>query len=59
MKPKANKNCQINGVFYDKGDDVEVKNKEQLQKLVERGFVEPLTQKEIQDYFNKPVKKEE
>lgn len=53
MKPIAKINCQINDVFYDKGEEIEVKTKEQLQKLVERGFIEPLTQKQIQDYFKK------
>jgi hypothetical protein len=58
MKPKAKVDCKINDTFYDKGDEVEVTSKEQLQKLVEIGFVEPLTQKEIQDYFKKPKKEE-
>lgn len=62
MKPIAKISCQLNGVFYDKGDEIKVETIEQLQKLNERGFIEPLTQKEIQDYFKKPVykfKKEE
>lgn len=54
MKPIAKINCEINGVFYDKGDEIEVKTKEQLTKLNERGFIEPLTPKQIQDYFKKP-----
>ena len=54
MKPIAKMNCEINGVFYDKGDEIEIKNKEQLMKLNERGFIEPLTPKQIQDYFKKP-----
>ena len=53
MKPKAKKLFQLNGVFYDKGEEINVDNKEQLIKLNELGFIEPLTQKEIQDYFNK------
>lgn len=60
MKPIARKDCSINGKFYDKGDEIEgLTNVEQLQKLVEKGFIEPLTQKEIQNYFKKPIKKEE
>lgn len=53
MKPIANKDCQINGIFYEKGNEIKVDNKEQLNKLNELGFIEPLTQKEIQDYFKK------
>ena len=55
MKPIAKKDCQVNGIFYDKGDEIEVNSIEQLRKLNERGFIEPLTQKEIQDYFKKPI----
>ena len=54
MKPIAKINCQLNGIFYDKGDEIEVSNIEQLKKLNEKGFIEPLTQKQIQEYFNKP-----
>ena len=54
MKPIAKKEIQINGTFYSKGDEINVETIEQLQKLNERGFIEPLSQKEIQDYFKKP-----
>lgn len=57
MKPIAKKNCQINGTYYNAGDEVIVKTKEQLLKLNERGFIQPLTPKEIQDYFKKEEKK--
>lgn len=53
MKPIARIDCQINGIFYSKGDEIKVENVEQLQKLNERGFIEPLNQKQIQDYFKK------
>lgn len=53
MKPIAKIDCQINGTFYSKGDEIKVDNIEQLQKLNERGFIEPLDQKQIQDYFKK------
>lgn len=56
MKPIAKINCQFNGVFYDKGDEIEVKTKEQLIELNEKGFIEPLTPKQIQDYFKKEEK---
>lgn len=55
MKPIAKISCEINGVFYDKGDEIQVETKEQLTKLNERGFIEPLTAKQIQDYFKKPI----
>lgn len=58
MKPIAKINCNLNGIFYEKGDEIEVQTKEQLQILNERGFIEPLTQKQIQDYFKKPKKEE-
>lgn len=53
MKPIAKIDCQINGIFYSKGDEIKVENIEQLQKLNEGGFIEPLNQKQIQDYFKK------
>ena len=53
MKPIAKINCQFNGVFYDKGDEIEVQNKQQLQFLNEKGFIEPLTAKQLQDSFKK------
>ena len=53
MKPIANQNCQVNGTFYEKGEEIKVDNKEQLNKLNELGFIEPLSAKEIQDYFKK------
>lgn len=56
MKPIAKIDFQFNGVYYDKGEEIEVKTKEQLQLLNERGFIEPLTPKQIQDYFKKEEK---
>jgi len=53
MKPIAKIDCQYNGIFYDKGDEIEVKNKEELIELNEKGFIEPLTPKQIQNYFKK------
>ena len=58
MKPVAKKDFQLDGIFYEKGEEVEIKNKEQLIKLNEKGFIEPLTPKQIQDYFKKPKKEE-
>lgn len=57
MQPIAKKNFELFGTFYEKGDEVNVENKEMLIKLVERGFIEPLTPKQIQEYGKKPVLK--
>lgn len=52
--PIASIDCRINGTFYKKGKEVNVKNIEELIKLNEKGFIEPLTMAEIQNYFKKP-----
>lgn len=57
MKPIAKIDCKINDTYYSKGEEIKVDNIEQLNKLNERGFIEPLTQKQIQDYFKKPIYK--
>ena len=57
MKPKLLIDCKIDGIYYEKGDEIEVKDKERLIYLNERGFIEPMTMKQIQDYFKKPIKK--
>lgn len=54
MKPKAIMNCQVGGIFYEKGDEIEVKDKDTLIKLNELGFIEPLTPKQIQDFGKTP-----
>lgn len=65
MRIIAKQNININGTFYNKGDEVKVNNKEQLVKLNEIGFIEPLTMKEIQNFGkeekfeSKETKKEE
>ena len=58
MRIIAKQNININGIFYNKGDEVKVDSKEQLIKLNEIGFIEPLTMKEIQN-FNKKVEDKE
>lgn len=55
MKPIAKIDCKVNDIYYDKGEEIEVKDKEQLIKLNEKGFIEPLTMKEIQNYFKKTI----
>lgn len=54
MKPIAKKDCMINDVYYTKGEEIKVDNIDQLRRLNEIGFIEPLTNKDIQDYFKKP-----
>ena len=61
MKPIAKIDCKINDVYYSKGEEIKVDTMGQLIKLNEGGFIEPLTAKEMQEYFKKPklFKKEE
>lgn len=60
MKLTAKKNFSLNGIFYEVGDEIKVENKEDLIKLNERGFIEPLTIKQIQNFNNsKNYEKEE
>lgn len=58
MKPIAKKDCQVNGIYYEVGEEIKIDNKEQLHKLNEKGFIEPLTPKQIQDYFKNNIKEE-
>ena len=58
----AKKNFALNGVAYEKGDEVRVKDKSELVSLNEKGFIEPLTLKQIQNFGKvepKENKKEE
>lgn len=57
MKPIVKIDCKIDGVYYDKGEEIEIKDKDRLIELNEKGFIEPMTMKEIQDYFKKPIRK--
>lgn len=57
MKPIATQNIVFNGTYYEKGDEVKVESKEALIKLIEKGYIEPLTMKEIQNFGNKPETK--
>jgi len=67
MKPIAKIDCRINDKFYAKGDEIEVQTKEQIIKLNELGYIEPLSMKDIQNFGkevkprfeNKKIKKEE
>jgi len=54
--------CVINGVFYEKGKEIQNLNYEQIVKANEIGYIEPLDYKElmvIKEELNKPKKKEE
>ena len=57
----AKKDFALNGIAYEKGDEVRVKNKSELVSLNEKGFIEPLTLKQIQNFGKEPKenKKEE
>ena len=57
----AKKDFALNGVAYEKGDEVKVKDKSELVSLNEKGFIEPLTLKQIQNFGKEPKenKKEE
>ena len=39
----------LNGKFYSKGDEVHG-TQEQIAKLNEKGYIEPLTRKELEEY---------
>lgn len=57
MKIIAKKDFTINGDFYEKGDEVNVKSIEQLVRINEKGYIEPLTPKQIQNFGKEPKKK--
>lgn len=59
MKLICKKDFTLGEKYYEKGDEVEVASKEQLILLNEKGFIEPLTRKEIENYdIGKKEKKE-
>nr|DAE35567.1 MAG TPA: hypothetical protein [Caudoviricetes sp.] len=54
MKPiKAKILFSYKGIWYEAGDEVKVETKNDLIKLNEKGFIEPLTFKEIQNFGKK------
>lgn len=58
MKPiKAKILFSYKGIWYDAGDEVKVETKEELVKLNEKGFIEPLTFKDIQNFGKEEPKK--
>lgn len=58
MKPiKARILFSHKGTWYEKGDEIKVETKEELVKLNEKGFIEPLTFKDIQNFGKEEPKK--
>ena len=58
MKPiKAKVLFSHKGILYEAGDEVKVETKEELVKLNEKGFIEPLTFKDIQNFGKEEPKK--
>lgn len=53
MRIIAKKEFTLNGKYYVKGDEVKVNSKDELVKLNEKGFIEPLNRKEVETYFFK------
>ena len=58
MKPiKAKALFSHKGIWYEAGDEIRVETKEDLVKLNEKGFIEPLTFKDIQNFGKEEPKK--
>ena len=58
MKPiKAKVLCSYKGTWYEAGDEIKVETKEDLVRLNEKGFIEPLTIKDIQNFGKEEPKK--
>ena len=58
MKPiKAKVLCSYKGIWYEAGDEIKVETKEDLVKLNEKGFIEPLTIKDIQNFGKEEIPK--
>ena len=56
---KAIKDFTLHGVDYFKGDEIEVKDIADIVKLNEKGFIEPLTRKDIVLFERQIMKGEE
>ena len=58
MKPiKARVLCSYKGAWYEAGNEIKVETKEDLVKLNEKGFIEPLAFKDIQNFGKEEPKK--
>lgn len=57
---KAKKDFFFKGIYFEKGDEVNnVETHEELNRLNEKGFIEPLTIKQIQNFKKGKKEKEE
>lgn len=50
MQIIAKKEFTLNGKYYDKDDVVKVNSIEELRLLNEKGFIKPLTRKELENF---------
>ena len=58
MKPiKAKILFSYKGIWYDAGEEIKVDSLEEIIKLNEQGFIEPLTFKDIQNFGKEEPKK--
>lgn len=58
MKPiKAKILFSYKGIWYDAGEEIEVDSLEEIIKLNEQGFIEPLTFKDIQNFGKEEPRK--
>lgn len=58
MKIIANKDFTLKGKLYKKGKEVKITSKEELIRLNERGFIEPLSFDDIKNFGKENEKKE-
>lgn len=58
MKLIAKKEFTLNDKYYEKGNEVKVNTYEELRYLNEKGFIEPLSRKQLEEYFNNKEKEE-
>ena len=56
MKIIAAKDFTLKGKVYKKGKEVKITSKEELIRLNERGFIEPLSFDDIKSFDNKEKK---
>lgn len=56
MEIIAKKEFTLRGKYYDKDDVVKVNSFEELKMLNEKGFIKPLTRKELESYMEEEKK---
>lgn len=57
MKPIAKITFSYNGIIYEKGEEVKIETIQELVRLNEKGFIEPLSAKEVQNFGKKEESK--